>query len=79
MSNANERHERLVRRFGNWVYLTRRAKRMTLEEVANLAGTSKSLIWEIENNSPDVRLSTICGIADAFGIKPETVIRRAMQ
>lgn len=62
--------------FGDWVKKTRKEKGMTLEQVAALAGTSKSQIWEIEAGS-DPRLSTICAVSSAFGVKPHTALMRA--
>jgi len=75
-SGMSVRVDTIVMPFGDWVKKTRKAKGMTLEQMADLAGTSKSQIWEIEAGN-DPRLSTICAIAKAFKIKPHTALMRA--
>jgi transcriptional regulator with XRE-family HTH domain len=43
-------------------------KRMSLQEVANLAGLSKAHIWEIEQGRGNPTISTLEGLAAALGV-----------
>ncbi len=50
---------------------TRAQRRMTLEEVAQAAGFTKSHVWEVEkgrSRNPTVRL--VWGLANALGVSP---------
>ena len=46
----------------------REKRRMSLQEVADLAGLSKAHIWEIEQGRGNPTVSTLEGIAAALGV-----------
>jgi len=43
----------------------------TLDDLSLLSGVSIKQLSKIENNLVDLRLSTLCAIADALRVKPE--------
>ena len=50
----------------------RKEKRLTLEQLGDLTGSSKSYIWELENrNPPRPSAEKIARIAAALGLTPE--------
>jgi transcriptional regulator with XRE-family HTH domain len=55
------------------------AKRMTLDQLAEIAGASKSYIWELENREipPQPSAGKIFAIAAALGVTPEFLLSDA--
>lgn len=50
----------------------RKEKRLTLEQLGDLTGSSKSYIWELENrNPPRPSAEKIARIAAVLGVTPE--------
>ena len=62
-------------KIGEKISRLRKKRKMTLQNLADLTGASKSYIWELENKSA-VRPSAekICSIAAALGVTAEFLI-----
>jgi transcriptional regulator with XRE-family HTH domain len=53
----------------------RKEKRLTLEQLGDLTGSSKSYIWELENrNPPRPSAEKIARIAAELGVTPEFLL-----
>ncbi|WP_244613508.1 helix-turn-helix transcriptional regulator [Methylosinus sp. Ce-a6] len=54
--------------FGEKIRALRKEKKLTLEQLAELSGSSKSYIWELENkNPPRPSADKLTKIAEALG------------
>jgi transcriptional regulator with XRE-family HTH domain len=64
---------------GQKIKKLRVAKRMTLDQLAEIAGASKSYIWELENREtpPQPSANKIFAIAAALGVTPEFLLSDA--
>lgn len=63
---------------GEFVRKHRKAKRLTLQQVAGMAGTSKSYVWELENGRvPNPGLMNCIYIAFAIGVGIEDMASAA--
>ena len=51
----------------------RKAKNITVRELASLTGMSKTYISDVENNHKIPTLYTICLLAVTLGVAPETL------
>jgi transcriptional regulator with XRE-family HTH domain len=49
----------------------RRAKLLTQEELARMAGLNRVTIWQLETGIRNPQLSTIRRLAEALGVPPE--------
>lgn len=49
----------------------RKAKGMSIRDLAAISGVSKSQICRIENNLMHPTMYTLCLLADALGVEPE--------
>lgn len=57
---------------GDKIKALRNEKRFTLDQLAQLAGCSKSYVWELENrNPPRPSAEKLSGIAKALGVTLE--------
>jgi len=57
---------------GEKIYNLRTEKKLTLDELATLSGSSKSYIWELENKSPPrPSAEKLSNIASALGVTLE--------
>jgi transcriptional regulator with XRE-family HTH domain len=53
----------------------RKEKRLTLEQLGALTGSSKSYVWELENrNPPRPSAEKIARVAAALGVTPEFLL-----
>ena len=58
-----------VQTFGEKIRISRKAKGYTLDQLASLAGCSKSYVWELENrNPPRPSAEKIAKIASVLGL-----------
>lgn len=57
------------------IWEVRIEKNLTLEQLAALSGVSKSMINYAENNLNDIGVKTLCKLAKALDVKPETLYR----
>ena len=65
-------------RLGYKIRTLRQQKELTLEKLGELAGASKSYIWELENKSPSrPSAEKIARIAAVLGVTPEYLIDEA--
>jgi transcriptional regulator with XRE-family HTH domain len=64
---------------GNKIRKLRHSKRMTLDQLAEVAKSSKSYIWELENREvrPQPSAEKIFAIAGALGVTPEFLLEDA--
>jgi transcriptional regulator with XRE-family HTH domain len=60
--------------FGYNVRRIREAAGLSLSDLARQAGLSKSVLWAIENETKDPRLSTISRIAYTLGVSVGTLL-----
>lgn len=67
--------EALQARFGRALSAARKAKGMTQEEVANLAGVGWRHIQKIEAGQVNTTLRTICQVANALEIDPHLLFQ----
>ena len=64
---------------GNKIRTLRKNKGYTLEKLAELAESSKSYIWELENNDPPrPSADKIAKIAVALGVTPDYLITESV-
>jgi transcriptional regulator with XRE-family HTH domain len=64
---------------GDKIRSLRKNKGFTLDRLAELAGSSKSYIWELENNDPPrPSADKIVKIATALGVTPDYLITDAV-
>ena len=64
---------------GTFVREKRKAKRLTLQQVAGMAGTSKSYVWELENGRvPNPGFMHCIYIAYAIGVSMEEMALAAV-
>lgn len=64
---------------GEFVRKHRKARRLTLQQVAGMAGTSKSYIWELENDRvPHPGFLHCIYIARAIGVSMEEMALAAV-
>lgn len=63
--------------FSEWLHNKRTENEYTLQELADKAGTSKSYIWEIENDKANPTLETVIKIAGAFGLEGWRALKQA--
>lgn len=67
-------------RLGRLLLLARDAKDWSLSEAAEVIGTTKSHLHDLESGRQDnPTLRMIAGIVIAYGIRPETIIACATQ
>lgn len=52
------------------LYEARRAAGLTITQLEELSGVSKSQINRIENSQSDPTVTTICMLAEALGVEP---------
>lgn len=58
--------------------IARKERGLTLQKLADLAGTSKSYIWELENkNPPRTSARKLTSIATALGVTPVWLMHEA--
>ena len=62
--------------FGEWIKAARKFHGLTLDEVAEKAGTSKSHVWEMENDRGNPTLATAHSITGAFGTELWRVLKK---
>ena len=53
----------------------RKKANMTLEELAEAAGTSKNYVWQLENNRREPKVNLAIKIADALGCSVEELFK----
>jgi transcriptional regulator with XRE-family HTH domain len=65
--------------FGQKIKKLRVARQMTLDQLAEIAGASKSYIWELENREvpPQPSATKVFAIAAALGVTPEFLLSDA--
>jgi transcriptional regulator with XRE-family HTH domain len=65
--------------FGQKIKKLRVARQMTLDQLAEIAGASKSYIWELENREvpPQPSATKIFAITAALGVTPEFLLSDA--
>lgn len=66
--------ERLL--FGAWVAKTRKAKKLTLTELADLSGVSKTRIWSVEQETGDTTLGVADKLCAALGTPLWQVVKQ---
>lgn len=54
----------------------RKSQRLTLEEVANGIGSTKSYIWELEDGRTNPGLNTLINLADFFDVTIDELVGR---
>jgi len=60
---------------GEKIYKLRKGKKLTLDKLAELTGSSKSYIWELENKAPPrPSAEKISKIADKLGVTIEYLL-----
>jgi predicted transcriptional regulator len=59
---------------GEMIKKARKEKKMTQEQLGELVGVQKAQISKIENNTKDVRLSTIMKVFDALKAKVKMTV-----
>jgi transcriptional regulator with XRE-family HTH domain len=64
---------------GQLCFVQRKALRMTLEEVAALAGTSKSYLWEIEHGQSQPSFMLVATLCEALELDISGVARSALR
>lgn len=62
--------------FGQWLKQARDFHDLTLEEVAEKSGTSKSYVWELEKDKSDPSLTMAANIAAVFGMELWRVLKK---
>lgn len=67
---------RLVRRFGRYVYLLRKAQGYSGPELAAKAGIGKGHLSKIENRGENVSLLTILKLARALNVQAGTLVSK---
>jgi transcriptional regulator with XRE-family HTH domain len=60
--------------FGQWLHTYRTSGRMTLQDVADKAGTCKSYIHDLENGKCEPSVDILFRIAKAFKIRPSVIV-----
>jgi transcriptional regulator with XRE-family HTH domain len=70
MAEKHQKEATIGDSVGRKVRDLRKQKRLTLDQLANASGSSKSYIWEIENKNGKVRPSAqkLQAIADVLGV-----------
>jgi predicted transcriptional regulator len=58
-----------VEHSGNQIRTARKAQKMTLEELADLAGISKATLGKIERGIKEVQLASLLKISETLGLK----------
>lgn len=58
------------------IKILRKRNNLTLDTLATRANLSKGLLSKIENGNGNPTLSTLCSIAEAFGLKLSELIRK---
>jgi transcriptional regulator with XRE-family HTH domain len=53
---------------GAYLAALRKDKGQSLQDAANGIGTSKSQLWHMERNSPDIQLSTALKLCRHYGV-----------
>lgn len=53
------------------IWEVRTEKDLTLRQLEDLSGVSKSMIGYAENNLYDISVTTLCKLAKALDVKPE--------
>jgi transcriptional regulator with XRE-family HTH domain len=67
-------------KFGNRIKELRTAKGLTLDKLAELTGSSKSYVWELENkNPPRPSADKLSSIAQALGVTVDYLYGRDEQ
>ncbi|MHB2165637.1 helix-turn-helix domain-containing protein [Alsobacter sp. R-9] len=59
---------------GQRVRTLRLKRKLSLGTLAELAGLSKSYIWEVENKNREITLRRISALADALGVTTEQIL-----
>ncbi|MCB0097700.1 MAG: helix-turn-helix transcriptional regulator [Caldilineaceae bacterium] len=65
--------------FSRWLRKKRKSNQMTMEDVARLAGTSKSYIHEIENGKSAPSIDKAAAIANAFSMPLWKALKEAQE
>jgi transcriptional regulator with XRE-family HTH domain len=66
-----------IRAVGRTFRRLREAKAFSVEQLADLAATTPDRVEAVEDGRDPLRYDLFCGLADALGIQPSEVIRRA--
>lgn len=75
MSRCADQYRPLFAQLGERVKGHRKALGLSLEEVGNRAGLTKSYVWEIERgSSKNPTVAAVWGLASALGVSPETLL-----
>ena len=62
--------------FKDWLRASRKDKDMTLQQVADLADTSKSYVYEVESGKAEPTIGKASKLANAVGYKLSTALRK---
>lgn len=59
---------------GRWLRKARRAKKLTLGQVAKIIGKNRSTIWRYENQQVAVSVNVLLELAELYDVKVEELI-----
>ncbi|MCK5603514.1 helix-turn-helix transcriptional regulator [Candidatus Pacearchaeota archaeon] len=62
--------------FGGWLHNKRKEYDYTLQELADKMGTSKSVVWYLEQEDSNPKLDTLETIAKAFGMETWRMLKQ---
>jgi len=66
--------------FGKYIRRTREHQSMSLQDVADVAGITKSHVWDIEKGkTTNPTVKTIMSFAAAFDVEPIDIFHAAME
>jgi transcriptional regulator with XRE-family HTH domain len=79
MSVKSESHEQMMKRFGEKLQVLRERRRLSLQQLADLLGVSKSFIWKVEQGQKIPNIAMLIKITDLFEVASDRLIRDELE
>jgi transcriptional regulator with XRE-family HTH domain len=79
MPVKSESHEQMMKRFGEKLQVLRERRRLSLQQLADLLGVSKSFIWKVEQGQKIPNIAMLIKITDLFEVASDRLIRDELE
>ena len=71
---AMEKMRKVYAQIGHYLYSARKARGLTIDDVAEIGGVSPTTVLRVEHGDRDVRISTLCIICESLEIHLSDVL-----
>ena len=63
--------DRIIKEFGNNLKLARRRRKLSVEQIAERAGISRTTLWLVEKGAPSVAMGTYAQVLFVLGLEKD--------